>query len=221
MSHELKTPLYVIGGYAEITEWQFDAGTMNEETKEKLRTISLESRRLSQLVDSLMDMSTLESGVTGNICIPAEELTRRAAAICIPILEKNDNKLDLQIEKDCPPVMANPDMILRVIINFVENANRHCNNSVVQLRIENGEMRIKDPMPGLVVFTITDNGEGIPPDILASVFERGVSGDGGSGLGLSICKEAVEAHGGTIDIDSELDKGTRITFTLPAGKIES
>ena len=218
MSHELKTPLYVIGGYAEITEWQLDAGTTNEETKEKMRTISLEARRLSQLVDSLMDMSTLESGVMGNICIPANEIARRAAAICIPILAKNDNRLDLHIEKNCPPVMANPDMILRVFINFVENANRHVKGGSIVIAAKRGFL--SNEKSEMVLFSVEDRGCGIAPEMLEKVFERGYSGDGGSGLGLSICKEAVEAHGGTVSIDSELGNGTSISFTLPAGKIE-
>ena len=68
---------------------------------------------------------------------------------------------------------------------------------------------------GFVEVIVSDIGAGIPPDILPRVFERGVSGSGGTGLGLPICKEIVEAHNGTINIETEKDKGTKVTFALP------
>ena len=115
--------------------------------------------------------------------------------------------------------MANPDMILRVIINFVENANRHVKGGTVVITAKGDSL--PNEKPEMVLFSVEDKGCGISPEILDKIFERGYSGDGGSGLGLYICKEAVVAHGGTVDVESELGKGTRITFTLPVGKEEA
>jgi signal transduction histidine kinase len=70
----------------------------------------------------------------------------------------------------------------------------------------------------MAAFTVSDDGEGIPPEILSRVFERGVSGSESSGLGLAICKEIVEAYGGEIGIDSETGLGTTARFTLPVSK---
>lgn len=67
----------------------------------------------------------------------------------------------------------------------------------------------------MAVLQVEDKGDGIDPALLTRVFERGVSGDGGSGLGLSICKDVVEAHGGKIEVESEAGAGTRVSFTLP------
>ena len=113
----------------------------------------------------------------------------------------------MQIEKDCPYILANPDMLIQILFNLANNANRHTENDTVAIIIcTKGDM---------VQFQVQDKGAGIPAHILDKIFERGVSGDGSTGLGLVICKEAVEIHGGTIEIESEQGRGATVTFTLP------
>ena len=212
VSHELKTPLTIMGGYAQLTEQQLDTGTVNEKTKEKQQYIFIETQRLSQLVDKLLDLSIEDAGASDDISADVEGAIHRVLAICQPILEKNNNRLDTQIEQGCPYVAASPDMILQVLVNLATNANRHVKDDAITITAkQDGDM---------ILFRVEDRGDGIPPQLLGSVFDRGVSGDGGTGFGLFVCKENIEAHGGEINIESKQGKGTTVCFTLPMHKEE-
>lgn len=102
-------------------------------------------------------------------------------------------------------------MILQVLVNLCANASRHMNGGAVSVTVkQSGDM---------AEFTVADTGEGIDPELLPHIFERGVSGDGKSGLGLPICKEVIESFGGEISIESEQGVGTRVIFTLPFSEI--
>jgi signal transduction histidine kinase len=97
-------------------------------------------------------------------------------------------------------------MLLHVLSNLISNANRYTRG---------GEIGIKATVKSHTIkVTVQDDGTGVNPELLARVFERGVS-DGGTGLGLSICKTAIEAHNGTITFESEPGQGTKVVFTLP------
>jgi len=95
-----------------------------------------------------------------------------------------------------------------VLLNLVGNANRHTKNGTIDITIRQTEQ-------SKALFIVEDNGEGISPESLDKIFLRGFSGAGGTGIGLSICKETVEAHGGSIELASTPRSGTRISFTLP------
>jgi signal transduction histidine kinase len=205
ISHELKTPLYVMSGFAELAVWEYDAGTLDEDTRENLHTIAAEAQRLSQLVDNLLDISIMKTA--GNARVPIESIISRVKALGEPLLAKNGNKLDIRIEENCPPIMANADAILQVLVNLVGNANRYVKSDTINI-----EVRRETDM---ILFSVKDNGDGMPPQLADKVFERGISGDGGTGLGLAICKETVEVHGGTIKLETEQGGGTLITFTIP------
>ena|GEM_PF-4218972 len=208
ISHELKTPLYVINGFAELAVWEYDAQAFDDDTRENLQTIALEAQRLSQLVDNLLDISLIKP--EGNVRVPIDAIISRTKALCEPLLAKNNNRLKAYIEEGCPAVIANPDSIMQVLVNLVGNANRYVQDDVVKVSVNRlGEM---------VLFSVEDNGGGIAPELANRIFERGISGDGGTGLGLAICKETIEVHGGTIEIESELGSGTRVAFTLPIFK---
>ena len=228
ISHEMKSPLLTMSGYAELTEWEIDAGTVSDDTKKNLRVISEEAHRLALLVERLLDVSIAKDSADNPIRIEIDDILSRAQALLAPLLAPNNNRLDTQSEKNCPPISANSDMVLQVLFNLVGNANRYASHSIVSLTIKQDDEKF-------VLFTVKDTGTGIKPEILSKVFERGVSGDGSSGLGLPICRGAVEAYGGTIGIESgELKiengevvknavfvKGTTVTFTLPVYREES
>lgn len=209
ISHEMKSPLYTMSGYAELTERQITAGTVTEDTKKNLRVITEEAGRLSKLVERLLEVSVAKEEAGHPVSVAVEDIVSRAFALCAPMLATKQNSLDVSIQKGCPPIAANPDMVLQVFYNILGNAGRHCSNAVIKL---NAEVKVGDDH---VTFTVEDQGTGIPPEIFAKVFERGITGDGSSGLGLSICKEAIEAYGGSIKIESEVGKGTSVSFTLP------
>jgi signal transduction histidine kinase len=207
ISHEIKSPLGIMSGYAELAKLRIDEGTANEDTKENLRVISEEAHRLAQLVERLLNISASSEDAAIPLPIPVGDIVSRAVAVLTPVLAANNNRLDINVEENPPLVAANADMLLQVLFNLGGNANRHCRNSVIELKVDNSE--------GFVTFTITDKGTGIPPHVLSKIFERGVSGGNSSGLGLPICKEAVEAYGGSIRIESKQGKGTVAGFSLP------
>ena len=210
MSHEIKTPLTVMSGYAQRALRQTDA--LSGDTRQGLLTITLEAQRLSMLAEQLLDTSLEQMNDGAPRPVNPAQILERAAALCEPILKKNGNRLETQALAVCPDVLANEGMILQVLVNLCVNANRHTKNGAVAISA--------DPEGNAVRFIVEDNGGGIEPELLARVFERGISGDGESGLGLAICKDVVESHGGQISIESEPGEGTRVTFTLPVA-IES
>jgi len=102
-----------------------------------------------------------------------------------------------------------------VIANLLSNANKHTHDGVIELKMEDASSGDVGSDAQFVCVSVRDTGEGIPIDILPEIFERGISGSGGTGMGLAICKNIIEAHGGTIEVESKQGEGTRVTFTVP------
>lgn len=138
-------------------------------------------------------------------------LIKQVAGLCEPMIHKNKNRLKFNMPEALPTVWANAGECTQILWNLLDNAARHTYEGVVTIRAENTGKNI--------TITVSDTGEGISPELLRRVLERGISGsDERSGLGLAICKEIVDAHGGMIDIVSEQASGTTVTFTLPIAK---
>ena len=213
ISHEIRTPLTVIDNYAQLTDMEIDAGAINADTKKNLMTISKEAQRLAHLADRLLDEAVAKESAAAGIEVFVEDIFSRTVSLCEPILATSRNRLDIQLEKNCPTVWVVPDILIQVLFNLIGNANRHTRAGIIWLSAEVGNENSEDNK--MVIFKVSDNGEGIPPDILEKAFQRGISGDGSSGLGLSICKDAIESHGGTIRLKSEHRRGTTVFFTLP------
>jgi len=209
ISHEIKSPLRIISGYAQLAELQINEGMADKETMENLRVVSEEAHRLAGLVERLLNISKAKEEAKIPVAVSVDDIISRAMALLTPVLAANNNRLDVSVEENCPPVAANTDMLLQVLFNLGTNANRHTKDSKIELKVAKTES-----IP-FVSFTLSDKGSGIPSYILERIFERGVSGDNSSGLGLPICKEAVEAYGGNIHIESKRGKGTKVSFTLP------
>ncbi|MCL2500986.1 MAG: sensor histidine kinase [Defluviitaleaceae bacterium] len=213
ISHEIRTPLTVIDNYAQLTDMEIDAGAINADTKKNLMTISSEAQRLAHLADRLLDITVAKESATAGTEVFVEDIFSRIVALCEPILVTSRNRLDIGIEKNCPAVRVVPDMLIQVLFNLIGNANRYTEAGIIRLTAEAGNENSEDYK--MVIFKVIDNGAGIPSDMLEKVFQRGISGDGSSGLGLVICKEAIESHGGTIRLESEHNRGTTVIFTLP------
>jgi signal transduction histidine kinase len=212
ISHEMRTPLTIMSGYAQQTRKEIENNEVNEETTQNLRVIQSEAYRLAELADQVL--YTLKNLQTGILITPTQPIIilERASAICEPILARNGTRLERTAGHDCPAVAANLDMILQVLLNLCVNAGRHTKNGVVSITAKHAG--------DCVEFAVEDDGGGIAPELLPDVFERGVSGDDMTGLGLVICKDVIKQHGGTIDIASETSKGTRVVFTLPVAEEE-
>ncbi|WP_312942217.1 ATP-binding protein [Oscillibacter sp.] len=224
VSHELKTPLTVMSGYAQTTKQlaerpgELDGG----EVSRRMKLISSEAERLSLMVGQILDVTRMEEGrmaMEKRSC-HMDEIIHGAVETHYPMLNKNQNRLKIQIEPGLPAVSADPMRISQVIVNLISNAVRFTSNGLITI-----STKLED---GRIVICVADNGTGISPDRLSHIFERyyhkeksGGGQDTGTGLGLYICKHIVEQHGGTIWMESEEGKGTSVFFTLPTAAVNT
>lgn len=209
VSHEMKTPLTVIAVNAEFAA----QSVADEETAADLAAISAEASRLTQMVTSLVQMNRLQAEGAENAPMALEDLIGEIARMYQSLLTRKGNALQLHVEPELPRAAGSAERISQVMINLLSNANRHTKDGTVTIRASADKDAVR--------ITVADTGEGISPALLPRVFERFVRGDGdGTGLGLPICKDIVEAHGGRIGIESEPGRGTRVWFTLPIYKEE-
>ena len=213
VAHELKTPLTVISGYAQLTGLQIAANHISSETPENLRTIQQEALRLADMVTKLMDYSHGRESEPRFGTVEVRPLLESVRAICTPMCLKNGNRVAVQ-GMDCADVYGSREMLLQIFINLAVNANRHTKNGVITISASDKESR------EYVVFRVEDTGSGIDRDLLPHVFDKGYSGDGGSGLGLAICREAVEAHGGMLEVERTGPQGTVFAFTVLRRELE-
>jgi len=209
VGHEVRTPLAAIKGYAS-TLLQQDVTWPLADQRHFLQTISGEADRLGQLVSNLLDLSRQEAGLLllnrGPVRI--QELVAKT----IERLSHPDVTISLHIPDDLPLVNVDSGRIEVVLHNLVANA----------LGYGEGEVRITAERRGDgIVVSVSDNGPGIAPDELPHVFERFYRArhgrqqhSGGTGLGLTICKAFIEAHGGVIWAESSM-RGASISFSLP------
>jgi len=146
------------------------------------------------------------------IALDLGDIARQTAQLYMPILERTGVALIIKSEENLPMTFGNPAELTQVLFNLLQNSKNHTTSGSVTVSVErDGDY---------VATYITDTGRGVPPDILPDIFERGIKGDddGGSGIGLAVCKEIIEAHNGTIRIDSEWGKGTVVTVVFPVYK---
>jgi two-component system phosphate regulon sensor histidine kinase PhoR len=212
VSHELKTPLTAMAGYADtlaMAEVELDAATRAR----YLATIRHETTRLQRIVADLLDLARHENGVAAldvrlfDVEQVFEHLVRRherdASAAGVSIRT--------QVSEGADQVLGDPDRIEQALGNLVANALRHTpTGGAIDL--------VSEVTPTTTRLSVVDSGTGIVPEHLSRVFERfykvdhaRTSGAGGSGLGLSIVKAIVERHGGVVDVTS---RPGRTTFTI-------
>ena len=214
VSHELKTQINSIMGYADtLLEGGYD-----EETKIKfLNVISSESRRMARLVTDLLTLSRYDNNKkkTKKELFDLGELVKKSQEKLAIEIKKKNHDVKCFVTADVPPVYADKDDIERVVLNILSNSIKYTKDG--------GEIKI---YVGFVYtdayIKIIDNGYGIPEEDLSRIFERFYRVDkartrelGGSGLGLSIAKEILDKNGGSIDIKSEVGKGTEVVIRIP------
>ncbi|MEJ5240951.1 MAG: GAF domain-containing protein [Anaerolineales bacterium] len=174
--------------------------------------------RLQRMVNSLLDIHRLEAGVPLGERQPVRvgDLLQKAAGDIRMTLASRDQTLEIQNEADSAWVLADADMIARVLINLLENASKF---SPSQSRILLGA-QLPENAPQQVRFWVRDNGPGIAPADQERIFEKFTrlarkEGVRGLGIGLAFCRLAVQAHGGQIGVESEPGHGATFFFTLP------
>jgi len=213
LAHELRTPLSNIRGYLEAVR----DGVVKPDAA-MIESVDEEAALLSRLVDELQDLSLAEAGEL-ILLRRAEDvagLLRRTASAEQARATGKRISLSVDLPEGLPPVDVDAQRISQVLHNLLENALAHTG--------EGGSITLSAERQGdWVEVSVADTGEGIPSEDLPNVFERLYRVDksraratGGSGLGLTIARRLVEAHGGTIEVRSELGKGSRFSFTVPA-----
>lgn len=217
LSHELKTPIFAIQGYVDTL---LSGALHNEEVNTRfLQSTARNVDRLVNLLDDLDEIARLETGqlkLNKTNFIIQDLLKEVYESLFLISKEKNINTV---IKKGCEiplTVFADKERIRQVFTNLVENALKYSNNNrLVEASFYNVDGKH-------VLIEISDEGVGIPEEHIARIFERFYRTDlarsrkeGGSGLGLSICKHIIEAHGQYIHVRSKLDVGTSIGFSLP------
>ncbi len=225
VSHELRTPLTSICSCSEILLQYEDEDPATR--RQFLEVIHRESKRLTRLINDVLDLSRIEAGEMAwhDEMTSVNDAIRRAVEAQAPQLRQKSIRLKAFLEPGLPAVYADPDRILQVVTNLLDNA--------IKFSSEGGEILIRtESVPGgtpgagsgWVRVSVEDQGIGIDEKDFQAVFDRfrqvytDILKDRprGTGLGLPICREIVTHYGGTIDLKSEKGKGSTFFFTLPA-----
>ncbi len=214
VSHELKTPLTSIVGYAETLAAEAAGGS---ETGRFAQTILDNARRMQRLVDDLLDLSRIESGgwqphpAVVDVAVAAQDafapLADRAAGAGVTF--------ETTVAPEAAHVVVDPEALREIFTNLFDNSLRHTPRG--------GRLRVTaEVVDGGITVAVGDTGSGIPGEHLPRIFERFYRVDpgrsraqGGTGLGLAIVKHLVEAHGGRVTAESTLGRGTTIRSTFP------
>ena len=213
-SHELKTPLTVISGFAETL---LDTDLTVDQRRQFVGTIQSNVVRMQRIVDDLLDLARYESG--GWVPNPASVDLKAAAADALALVqaEAARRKLELRsaLAPDAERVVADPTALRQILQNLVENAVRYTQTGSVTVFAQRDG--------GGTVVGVRDTGIGIPREHLPRIFERFYRVDagrsrevGGTGLGLAIVKHLAEAHGGKVRATSTLGVGTEVAVFFPA-----
>jgi len=213
VSHDLRTPLATIYGYADV----LTRGTEGE-NQDLAERIKIESRRLAGLVEELLDLGKIESGVESvQVSCPLARMAMEAVEAAR--FQARSRKVSLRgdVSALTRPVLGNPVRLRQVLDNLIQNALKYtAPGGEVVVRAWERENR--------ATVTVQDTGVGIPREALPRIFEkfyRVPYPDGarvaGAGLGLAIVKAIVEQHGGQVWVESGLGKGSTFGFSLPCG----
>ena len=214
VSHELRTPLTIVGGFAETLQ---DRGISSEQRATFAKTILANTQRMQRIVDELLDLSRIESGhwqphpQTVRLADVATDIFTRIT----PAASEKGVSLRLDIDPKAATVHADRTALEQILLNLSENAVRHTSEGSISISSR--------PRNNGVLVSVRDTGSGIEQEHLPRIFERFYRADaarsraaGGTGLGLSIVKHLVEAHGGVVEAESEIGKGTEVRFFLPS-----
>lgn len=232
MSHELRTPLHGILGYAELGISK--SGTIDDENKKiysYFNNIEVSGERLLALLDNLLDLSKIESGMM-ELELEEFDLVPVVDAVFINVATLlEDKKLKFNIEKltEQTVLVADKDKISQVLLNLVTNAIKFSNSDeMIKILIKDFELKndLTDTTSPAIFVAVEDKGVEIPEDELDSVFNKFVQSSrtktnaGGTGLGLAIVKEIVDKHQGKVWAESSPTTGTKLCFVLPRTQIQ-
>lgn len=213
IAHELRTPLANLSGYLEAIR----DGVIKAD-EDVVRSLNEEAATLARLIDDLQELSLADAGEL-KLVIQTEDIARLIKETVTALNAKAAARgltITTRLARGLPPAAIDAQRIRQVLHNLLENAMAHTTKG--------GKITVDTKADGKMInVAVTDTGEGIPAAELPLIFERFYRVDksraretGGSGLGLTIARRLVEAHGGTIRAESKPGKGSTFTFTVPA-----
>ena len=219
-AHELKNPAATVRGYAQLMERQLErTGNLDPGTARRaLRAIDSQSSRLDRLLSHLLDISRIQAGKLRLSPVDTDLVRLVGDAVeAARVLHQDTHTLALHAPSPAPACI-DPLRVEQVVTYLLDNA--------VKYSPDGGEIEVEVtcPRPDVVRLTVRDHGVGIPPEHLERIFDRlyqvesssQLPGRVGLGLGLHICRQIVELHGGTIVAEAPPDGGTRLVVELPA-----
>lgn len=231
ISHELRTPLTSIRGFAKLTLKDFERYfertdeadpkllKRSERLKQNLRIVESEGERLTRLINDFLDLNRIESGrMEWNDRMIAPGIIARSAANSVmgQFVDNSDVEFVQNIEENLPGILVDPDRIQQVLINLLHNASKFTTKGEVRMIVEQ--------KGGVIRFTVSDTGIGIPKEDQQMIFEKfqkrrqGDTLSGvkeGTGLGLAICRELISRYGGSIWVESAPGQGSDFIFDIP------
>ncbi|HEY65984.1 MAG TPA: GAF domain-containing protein [Caldilineae bacterium] len=214
VSHELRTPLTMIRGYAELLKDGF-LGELSPEQKQAIEVLYYNSERLRFMVDRLIRLQTLDPSTFVKIKLNPAVWLEDALRGWRERIEEAGMTLAVDVPPTLPSIEADPGLLNEVMDNLLDNA--------IKFSPEGGQIRISAWQEGdELIIAVSDQGIGIPSDKLERIFERFYQVDGsmtrrfgGMGIGLALCKEIIEGHGGRIWAESEEGQGSTFYIALP------
>ena len=235
VSHELRTPLTSVLGFAKIIRKRLDdkifsiidktdpkTAKIVDQITENLKVVISEGERLTHLINDVLDLAKIEAGKMewNQENVSLAKVAERAIAATSSLFDQKPVKLIRKIDNDLPDIIGDEDKLIQVVINLFSNAVKFTDSGSVICSL----YKKADE----VILSMSDTGIGISSEDYVAVFEqfKQVGGDTltdkpkGTGLGLPICKEIVEHHGGRIWVESEVGKGSTFSFALPVAKTE-
>jgi heavy metal sensor kinase len=208
-SHELRTPLALIKGEASLS---LRPRASSAEMRSALANIDAEADRLTRLVEGLLLLARLDRGeVLRSDAVGVDEVAHDVAARLAPLARERG--VDLEVDApDAAVVRGDETALARVVLNLVQNALEHTREGQIRVSVRASDRS--------ATVEVSDSGCGIPAAHADRVFDRFYRVDasrsgGGAGLGLSLCRDVVEAHGGSIHLESQEGRGTVVTVTIP------
>lgn len=217
-SHELRTPLNGIIGIAESLV-DGAAGKLPPHANANLSMIVTSGKRLAHLINDILDFSRLKnkSLVLQKKPVDICALTNVVLTLSRPLISNKDLELINSIKPGVPPVDADENRLQQILLNLVDNAVKFT---------ESGTITVSAEVKAELLYTsVADTGIGIPGENFTRIFQSFEQGEGsagrpygGTGLGLTVTKQLVELHGGKIEVESTVGKGSTFTFTLPISK---
>lgn len=221
VSHELRTPMTSIKGFVELV-LMGTTGHVSEQQRHFLKIVRSNVDRLANLVGDLLNLSKIE---TGQARLQLESVSFPAVVQSVMDslqgrIEEKGLELVVEVPLDLPPVKADQDHLIQILTNLVSNACKYTPTG--------GRICITaTPQDSFLRAMVTDTGIGISEEDRTKIFDTFFRADhpivrdsGGTGLGLSIVKTLVEMHGGELEVQSELGKGSEFSFTIPLVLLE-